>query len=199
MELLIDRNLIFAQHQRIETERLILRPVTLKDTEDMYEYGKDEETTYYVFPTYQTIDDAKQGIANVFMAAPLGKYGIELKSNHKMIGTIDLRVNEIQDNAELGYASNKAYWGNGYMPEAARALLTLGFEELALVRIFAQHDVENPKSGRVMEKIGMKKEGIIPDARHWKGKVASTVLRGITKKEWQEQQHKKNKLVASKI
>ena len=78
MELLIDRNLIFAQHQRIETERLILRPVTLKDTEDMYEYGQDEETTYYVFPTYQTIADAKQGIANVFMAAPLGKYGIEL-------------------------------------------------------------------------------------------------------------------------
>ena len=108
-----------------------------------------------------------------------------------MIGTIDLRVNEIQDNAELGYALNKAYWGNGDMPEAAKALLTLGFEELALVRIFAQHDVENPKSGRVMEKIGMKKEGTIPDARHWKGKIASTVLRGITKKEWQEQQHKK--------
>ncbi|MBE9887271.1 GNAT family N-acetyltransferase [Enterococcus durans] len=191
MELLIDRNLIFAQHQRIETERLILRPVTLKDTEDMYEYAKDEETTHYVFPTHQTIADTKKGIANYFMAAPFGKYGIELKSNHKMIGTIDLRINETQDNAELGYALNKAYWGNGYTPEASKALLTLGFEELALVRIFAYHDVENPKSGRVMEKIGMKKEGIIPDARRWKGEIVSIVLRGITKKEWQEQQHKK--------
>ncbi len=48
----------------------------------MYEYGKDEETTYYVFPTYQTIDDAKQGIANVFMAAPLRQiwYRVEKQS-----------------------------------------------------------------------------------------------------------------------
>ena len=44
-----------------------------------------------------------------------------------MIGTIDLRVNEIQDNAELGYASNKAYWGNGYMPEAARSIIDTWF------------------------------------------------------------------------
>ncbi len=191
MELLIDRNLIFAQNQRMETERLILRPVALTDAKDMHEYAKDEETTRFIFPTHQTMADTKKGIANYFIAAPLGKYGIELKENHKMIGTIDLRVKENEDNAELGYALNKSYWGNGYVPEACRALLTLGFEELGLVRIFAYHDIENPKSGRVMEKIGMKKEGVIPDARRTKGKIVSVVLRGITKKEWQEHQREK--------
>ena len=52
-------------------------------------------------------------------------------------------------------------------------------------RIFAYHDAENPKSGRVMEKLGMKKEGIIPDARRFKGKIVSVVLRGLTRQEWQ--------------
>ena len=55
MELLIDRNLIFAQHQRIETRAFDLAPSHFKRTQRIcYEYGKDEETTYYVFPTYQT-------------------------------------------------------------------------------------------------------------------------------------------------
>ncbi|MDG3375081.1 GNAT family protein, partial [Vibrio parahaemolyticus] len=79
---------------------------------------------------------------------------------------------------------NKNYWGNGYIAEAAEALLDLGFTKLDLVRIFAYHDVENPNSGRVMEKLGMKQEGMIPDARRWKEKVISVILRGITKSEW---------------
>lgn len=93
-------------------------------------------------------------------------------------------MQESQDNAEIGYTLNKKYWGKGIIPEACQALLELGFEELNLVRIYAYHDVENPNSGRVMEKIGMKKEGVIPDARRSKGKDVTLVLRGITQKEW---------------
>ena len=54
--------------------------------------------------------------------------------------------------AELGYTLNKAFWGQGIVPEAARMLLSLGFEKLALVRIYALHDQRNHRSGRVMEK-----------------------------------------------
>ena len=150
----------------------------------MYEYAKDEETTHFVFPTHQSIADTKNNIANYFMATPLGKYGIELKGTHQLIGTIDLRVQESQDNSEIGYTLNKKYWGKGIIPEACQALLKLGFEELNLIRIYAYHDVENPNSGRVMEKIGMKKEGVIPDARRSKGKDVTLVLRGITQNEW---------------
>lgn len=184
MEETNSRNVIFAQYQRIETKRLILRPVTLQDAQDMYEYAKDEETTHFVFPMHQSITDTKNNIANYFMATPLGKYGIELKDTHQLIGTIDLRVQESQDNAEIGYTLNKKYWGKGIIAEACQALLKLGFEELNLIRIYAYHDVENPNSGRVMEKIGMKKEGVIPYARRSKGKVVTLVLRGITQKEW---------------
>lgn len=62
-----------------------------------------------------------------FYGEPLGKYGIEVKETGKMIGTIDLRVNETNNIGELGYVLNRTFWGNGYMPEAATALVELGF------------------------------------------------------------------------
>lgn len=188
MEELTDRNVLLARFQIIETRRLLLRPVTLQDATDMYKYANDEETTRFVFPTHQSITDTTISIANYFMAAPLGKYGIELKETQQLIGTADLRILEEQDIAEIGYTLNKKYWGRGFVPEACQALLKLGFEELNLIRIYAYHDVENPNSGRVMEKIGMKQEGLIPDARRSKGRVISVVLRGLTKKEWLDQQ-----------
>lgn len=184
MELKVNRNLIFAEHQQIETARLWLRPISIMDAEDMFEYANDEETTRFVFIRHQTLEETKISIANYFMNAPLGKYAIEVKETGKMIGTIDLRIEDVAAVAELGYVLNKNYWGNGYIAEAAEALLTLGFTKLDLVRIFAYHDVENPNSGRVMEKLGMKQEGMIPDARRWKEKMISVILRGITKSEW---------------
>lgn len=189
MEIVINRNLIFAENQNLETERLKLRPVTLGDATDMYEYGSDEETSTYVFPMHQSIKDTRESIANYFMSAPLGKYGLELKETGKFIGAIDLRVVEQHHIAEIGYSLNKAFWGQGYVPEASNALLRLGFEKLQLMRIFAIHDIDNFRSGRVMEKIGMKVEGNIPNARMCKGKVVTDIMRGITLDEWQKLHH----------
>ena len=108
MELLINRNLVFAENRVIETERLILRPITLEDVEDIFEYAHDVETTRFVFPRHQSIEDTKNQCCEFFMASPLGKYAIEWKGNRKMIGTIDLRIQEGDDTAELGYALNKS-------------------------------------------------------------------------------------------
>ncbi len=173
-----------AQNQVIETERLRLRPVTLKDTADMFEYASDEETVAFVFPRQETIEDTRKSIVLYFMEAPLGKYGIELKDTRKMIGTIDIRMSKNHPKGEIGYASNKAYWGNGYVPEAARALIKIGFEEAGLVRIEAYHTEENRKSGRVMEKIGMKREGLLRNHAEVKGKIMNSILYAITKEEY---------------
>ena len=184
MEILKNVALIFAQNQRLETQRLILRPVTLADVADMYAYSKDEETTTFVFPTHRTQEETASSIANYFMAAPLGKYGIELKETNRLIGTIDLRVNEAYKSGELGYVLNKNYWGQGIIPEAANELVRVGFERLELNRIYAYHDEENQKSGRVMEKIGLVREGRIPAARINKGKVVTDIQYGLTKDTW---------------
>jgi Acetyltransferases, including N-acetylases of ribosomal proteins len=81
--------LFLAQNREIETERLLLRPVTLADAEDLYEYASDEENVYYVtFDTYQSLDDAYFSIANYFMDQPLGKYGIEVKEEGKLLARL---------------------------------------------------------------------------------------------------------------
>lgn len=184
MEILKNFTLLFAQNQQLETQRLLLRPVTLADVEDMYDYSKDEETTEFVFPTHRTQEETASSIANYFMAAPLGKYGIEQKETRRLIGTIDLRVNEAYKTGELGYVLNKKYWGQGIIPEAANELMKFGFDVLELNRIYAYHDEENPKSGRVMEKIGLLREGRIPAARITKGKVVTDIQYGVTKEVW---------------
>lgn len=178
-----------AEHQRIETERLWLRPVTLADVDDMFEYASDEECVKYVFPKHLTKEETKESIAVYFLATPLGKYAVELKSSGKMIGTIDLRIIEEKNSGEIGYTLNRHYWNQGYMTEAASAIVALGFEQLQLMKIFAIHDIDNPASGRLMEKIGMEYEGTMKNARIAKGKIVTDVYRGITVEAWQKQRN----------
>ena len=61
----------------------------------------------------------------------------------------------------MGYCMSRAFWGRGIMPEALRAVMDYLFDTVGVSRIAACHDVNNPKSGRVMEKAGMKKEGVL--------------------------------------
>lgn len=180
-----NRALFFAEHQEIVTPRLRLRPVTLTDAQDMFAYGGDEETTRFVFLAHQTLVDTRKAIATYFMAAPFGKYGIEEPDSGKLIGTIDLRVQKSA--AELGYVLNKTYWGKGYVPEAAQVLLKLGFEEMNLARIFALRDVRNQASKRVMEKIGMKQEGVLASAGIRKGEILDVAIHAITHERWMQQ------------
>lgn len=159
LEFMDNYKLFLAKNREIETERLLLRPVTLEDAEGMYEYSSNEETTYFVsYNQYQSIDDAYFSIANFFMDQPLGKYGIELKKEKKFIGTIGIHVESQKMNAEIGYILNPKYHRKGYMTEAGRALLALGFEKMELEKIYALCDSRNVASAGVMKKLGMKQE-----------------------------------------
>lgn len=141
----------------IETERLILRPVTLEDAEDMFLYASDEENIRWTFMVNQSIDDTKNNIASLYLANPLGRWGIELKETGKLIGTIDLlKIEEKVGRAEVGYTLNKEYWNQGYMTEAVKTIVKVFFEELEMNCLFARHDKENPTSGRVMQKAGLR-------------------------------------------
>lgn len=177
--------LVLAENSHLETKRLRLRPVTLADAAAMYQYASDDETVRFVFPKHTSIESTKKEIASYFLKEPLGKYGIELKENNVFIGTIDLRM--IQPFcAEIGYTLNKAYWGYGYMPEACEVLKKLAFEQLKISRLQAVHDARNPKSGRVMEKIGMKKEGLLRQSSELKGEIVDEWMYSMMLGEYQQ-------------
>lgn len=184
MEITPDYKLILAENQQLESERLLLRPLRLSDAVDMFEYASDEENATYVFPTHRALSDTRGIIANYFIADPLGKYAIELKKTGKMVGTIDLRLDIPNRNAELGYVINKEFWGQGIVPEACNLLLAFGFEKLRMQHIFAKYDEDNVRSGRVMDKIGMKEEGRFPKSRIAKGKIITDIIKGMTIEDW---------------
>lgn len=178
--------LVLAEHTHLETPRLYLRPVSLNDASAMYHYASDPEVTAFVFEPHDSLDNTRRDIAQFFLKEPLGKYGIEKKDTRQFIGTIDIRIDRVNRKAELGYALAKEEWGQGIVPEAATRLLALAFEELALEMVFAFHDVRNPQSGRVMEKIGMVKQGTIENHRLFRGCPVTDHYYVMTKTRYQK-------------
>ncbi len=88
------------------------------------------------------------------------------------------------NHAELGCWIDKDCWGEGYATEAAKALLDYGFSSHGLHKVFAKHLARNPASGKVLEKLGMKKEGLFKEHVLKSNKYEDIVMCGILKAEW---------------
>ena len=83
------------------------------------------------------------------------------------------------EKGEIGFWIDQSHWGKGVATEAAAGLMKFGFEKLRLHKIVAYHMVRNPASGRVMEKLGMRKEGVFRDHVKKSGKFEDSVAYGI--------------------
>ena len=177
-----------AKYPIIETERLVLRPVTLDDAEAMFEYASNQENTRYTFPTNQSLEETKNNIAQFYLANPLGRWGIELKSNGEFIGTIDLhKLDAVIKKAAIGYIINQKYWNQGLTTEANRAVIEVAFEKIGMNKLDAFHDKDNPASGKVMEKSGMRFSHEEPYARMDKnepGRFITDVHYVLTKEDY---------------
>jgi Acetyltransferases, including N-acetylases of ribosomal proteins len=153
--------------QKIETDRLVLRRFRLEDAEDMYaNWASDPEVTKFLtWPSHSSVDVTKSLLATWISRYEDGGYFnwvMEYKETGKVIGNISvIKLDERIDAADMGYCMSRAYWGQGLMPEALIAVMDYLFDVVGLNRVAACHDANNPKSGRVMEKAGMKLEGIL--------------------------------------
>lgn len=144
-----------AAAAKLETPRLLLRPVTLCDAQDMFDYTKNWENLRFLFPPHFSIEETQFLIATQFMKKPLGKWGIELKSEHKMIGTISLNKSSKGSQVkEVGYVLNQAYWGQGLMTEVLTVLSDCCLNEIGLSALEILIDQENVASAKVAQKVG---------------------------------------------
>lgn len=146
---------------RIETERLILRPFTESDAQTMYDHWASDPvvTEYMIWPTHKSAEDSK-AIINIWLEETKQpnryEWCIEPKETGEARGSIGIvMIDETTATVELGYCLSRECWGRGYMPEAARAVIDLMFHTVGAKRVIAKHDVDNLKSGRVMQKAGM--------------------------------------------
>jgi len=169
----------------LQGERITLRKFKAEDYLDAYEYGSDELTLkYLIWEGYKSLDDAREGIPAFNMVQP-GMFAIELKETGKCIGAIDIRPMPEHEKSGFGYVLNRKYWKNGYMTEALRAILAFCFDTLELNKVESNHFVGNEGSGRVMQKCGMVKEGLIRQEQKVKGVFHDSVHYGITKADWE--------------
>ena len=143
----------------LHTERLILRPWTEDDAEDLFEYAKDPDVGPIAgWPPHKDVEESLDVIKNVLAVEEC--YAICEKGSNCAIGAISLKLNgntdmtERDDECELGYWLGKPYWGRGYMPEAAIEILRHGFEDLKMTTIWCGYYDGNFKSKRVQEKVG---------------------------------------------
>ncbi|MGF7047564.1 ribosomal-protein-alanine N-acetyltransferase [Paenibacillus sp. DS2015] len=182
-----NKNLSLIMHSRMESDRIILRPCSIDDAEDLYEFTSDEETTRFIYEPYKDVDQAKRVLANYYLEEPIGKYALVLKETNKMIGVVEFRVHEETKGGELGYTLSRHYWGNGYMTEAGKLILELAFNVLGVERVFAATDIRNTASAKLMSRLGMKHEGTLRRNHMIKGELTDSFHYSILKEEYESE------------
>jgi RimJ/RimL family protein N-acetyltransferase len=150
----------------IQTHRLELRAFTPADAPGVQRLAGDRaiaDTTLNIPHPY--LDGmAEQWIATHAQLFDLGQaavFAVTLRQTGQLVGAIGLTIKAHHARAEMGYWIGQPFWNRGFGTEAARALLQFGFDTLGLQRIHASHLTRNPASGRVMQKIGMRLEGVL--------------------------------------
>ncbi|MFA5448916.1 MAG: GNAT family N-acetyltransferase [Clostridia bacterium] len=149
----------------IETERLILRRFALDDADAMYRnWASDAEVTKYLTWQPHTNISVSKDVINSWL--PLYQnpnhysWAIVLKKIGEPIGSIAIvKQNESTNMVHFGYALGRKWWQQGIMSEALARLICFFFEEVGVNRIESMHDPNNPNSGRVMQKCGLRYEG----------------------------------------
>ncbi|WP_238917453.1 GNAT family N-acetyltransferase [Clostridium sp. YIM B02555] len=143
--------------EELRTERLIMRRFLENDGEDLYEYFSNpkvlEFEPYKPFTKHEAYMEAKRRVSDEkFLAVCL--------KNGKVIGNIYFAKGEFET-WEIGYIFNEKYWGNGYATESIFALMKYAFDNLDTRRIIAMCDPKNPNSWKLLERVGMRREGTL--------------------------------------
>lgn len=152
--------------KRQETDRLVLRAFTIEDAGYMFRNwaSDDEVTKYLTWPTHRSEEDSK-AILREWVASYADKrtyqWAIAPKQTSEPIGSISVvGIDDERSSVEIGYCIGRARWGKGIATEALQKVIDFFFTEVGAEQVTAKHDVENPASGRVMQKCGMHCVGV---------------------------------------
>jgi len=175
----------------IHTDRLLLREVEESDFSAVHDYARDAEVSRYMPWGPNSEQDTKEFIQRVLdhqRKQPRSEYDFALvkKDDIYLIGICSLVVrNTTNSEGEIGYVLNRNYWNQGYTTEASKAVLSFGFDKLKMHRIYATCNPVNIASSRVMEKIGMRREGYLKEHRLTKGEWCDSLLYAILDREFE--------------
>ena len=181
--------------QTIETSRLILRRAVREDAELMFcNWASDPEVTKFLtWPAHSSISISEMVIGSWLQEYEKENYYqwmIELKEIGEPIGSISVvRQNDRVEEAEIGYCIGSQWWHRGIVSEALSAVIEYLFTEVGMNRVAARHDPNNPHSGGVMRKCGMKYEGTNRACDRNNQGICDAAQYSILRSEWRKPRH----------
>ena len=179
----------------IETSRLILRRAVREDAEPMFRnWASDSEVTKFLtWPTHKNVEITQsllEGWAAEYERSDYYHWMIVLKEIGEPIGSISVvRQNDRVEEAEIGYCIGRRWWHKGIVSEALAAVIEYLFTEVGMNRVAARHDPNNPHSGGVMRKCGMKYEGTNRACDRNNRGICDVAQYSILRSEWQKPRH----------
>jgi len=189
---------IFKNLPILETGRLRLRKLSMRDAGDVFAYASVPEVAEHVTWEYhRNISDSMhylRFITQQYQDGIPSPWGIIHKELGKLIGTIGYHVWSLPNGfGEVGYALSRDFWNKGYTTEAFEEVIKFGFERLKLNRVEATCKLANTASEKVMLKCGLSYEGILRKRLFAKSEYHDLKLYSLLRNEWEQNQLKKIK------
>lgn len=173
----------------LTTSRLLLRELAESDAAAANEYERDPAVVRYQSHAPRTLEESLAYIQRVHAStaehSPRRLFDLAVTQKGRFIGRAGLHITAPgSGQAELWYILHPAHWGHGYIPEAAQALLRLGFGELGLHRVTIDTDPRNLASIRVAQKLGMRQEAHFIENLFLKGEWCDSLIFALLAREW---------------
>ena len=176
----------------METERLILRKFRPEDAHDMFvNYASDPEVTKYLtwtaYTDERTAEERIRWMLDQYAKGEVGDWAIEVKEIGQVIGSIGIvSRNDRADSVHIGYCIGRRWWHRGITSEAFAAVIGYLFSECGVNRIETRHAPENPHSGAVMRKCGLRYEGTLRQSDRCNAGITDADWYAILKEDWQK-------------
>jgi ribosomal-protein-alanine N-acetyltransferase len=175
--------------KQFDTERLHLRPMEMEDAPSLFAVWSDPVVSKHM--NIETFTDVSQAEYMISLLRELSleqkacRWTILLKDSGQIIGSCGFNYLDFEnERAEIGYDLGHPFWGNGYVPEALRALVSYGFHDLGLHRIEAKVEPENINSIKVLRKLHFVEEGTLRGYEKSKGRFVDLMMFSVLRSEW---------------
>jgi len=174
----------------LETKRLIIRPMTLDDKFEVFEYRSDTETNKYQGWIPETMDDVEAFIGKISMQINEPETWFQCviveKETQKMIGDVGIHFFDSENKqVEIGCTLNKDFHRRGYATESIKRVIDYLFKELNKHRIIASIDPDNTNSIRLVERIGFRKEAHFVESLFIHGKWVDDLVYAMIESDWE--------------
>ncbi|MUG43579.1 GNAT family N-acetyltransferase [Paenibacillus woosongensis] len=186
----MDIDKLFRESPEFLTNRIYLRRFILKDISDYYDLASDPDVTAYtMWNTHRVLDESQAYVDSVlrkYNNKEAYHWGIIARESGKLIGrTGFISFDVAHDRTEIGFVISKKYWGQGIVVEATREILCYAFDTIGINRVEGRCNHDNVGSRRVMEKLGMKFEGILRKQLKIKGNYTDQKLYSLVRDDLQ--------------